>query len=456
MRSLRFFFSRWQNLLGVAIILTFTFVALGAPLISPPNKTTQGAFKKVGHAGDLVPHPPTEEAILGTLPGQLDVFHAIVWGSREALQFGLLVALGAFIFGVLFGAVSGYAGGTVNGMMMRIADAFLTFPVLAGVVFLQQMVAMTVESMGGTYWFNNDYYGRVVDFQFTPPPFAVFLMKVDPILICLIIFSWMPIARIVNTMVITLKNTDFIQATRALGGGPFWIIRRHLIPNSVGPAIVLAARDVGNSVILQATITFVGLGGQSAWGMLLSRGRNWVIGPGGDLLDTWWVFLPATLAIVLFGVGWNLIGDGLTEVLDLSVVAYAGNVIVNQKQKKIEIGVPEPVHLLPEAEESSLPSSAATVSSSRIPAGGPPELDPLLVTARDALSLQDFERAVYAYSHLSEHGRHLQEIIQDLAQAVRQYPQCASMWKALGDALTQAGNHEYAAKAYEQFRHLTR
>ena len=322
MRRTRIFLSHWQNWLGLLIVTLFLFVALTAPLLSPPNKTTQGAFKLVGRSTDQTPHPPTETAILGTLPGQLDVYHALIWGGREAVIFGLSVALGAFIFGSLFGAIAGYAGGSVNNLMMRIADAFLTFPALAGVVFLQQMVAMTIESMGGIYWFNSYYHGPFVDFQFTPPPFAVFLMKVDPILISLIIFSWMPFARIVNTMVITLKNTDFIQAARALGGSPLWVIRRHLLPNAISPALVLAARDVGSSVILQATITFIGLGGASAWGILLSLGRNWVIGPGGNMLATWWVFLPATLAIVLFGLGWNLIGDGLAEALDPTATIF--------------------------------------------------------------------------------------------------------------------------------------
>lgn len=316
MRPMHYFFSRWQNWLGLVIVLIFTVVSLAAPLLSLPNKTTQGAFKKVGRSSDLRPHPPSAEAPLGTLPGQLDVYHALIWGTREAMIFGMFVALGAFVFGVFFGTISGYVGGIVNSVMMRIADAFLTFPALAGVVFLQQLVAVTIESLGGTFWFNSDYHGRVVDFQFTPPPFAVFLLKVDPILISLILFSWMPVARLVNTLVVTLKNADFIQATRALGGSSPWIIWRHLIPNAISPAIVLAARDVGSSVILQATITFIGLGGSSAWGLLLSIGRNWVIGPGGSLFTTWWVFVPATLAITLFGIGWNLLGDGLSDMLD--------------------------------------------------------------------------------------------------------------------------------------------
>ena len=321
MRPLRVFLSRWQNWLGLLIVFAFTVVSLAAPLLSQPNDTTWGAFKMVGRSTDFTPHPPSDVAPLGTLPRQIDVYHALVWGGRDAMLFGLSVALGALLFGSLFGAIAGYAGGAVNGVMMRVADAFLTFPALAGVVFLQQLVAVTIESLGGVS-FNSYYHGPVADFQFTPPPFAVFLMKVDPILISLILFSWMPIARIVNTMVITLKQTDFIQAARAMGGGPLWVIRRHLLPNAIGPALVLASRDVGSSVILQATITFIGLGGASPWGILLSLGRNWVIGPGGNLLSAWWVFLPMTLAIIFFGVGWNLIGDGLAEALDPTATIF--------------------------------------------------------------------------------------------------------------------------------------
>ncbi len=444
MRALRFFLSRWQNWLGLFIILVFTVTALAAPLISPPNKTTQGAFKKVGRQTDKTPRPPTEIAPLGTLPGQIDVYHAIVWGAREAMQFGLLVALGAFAFGSIFGAVAGYSGGLVNGLMMRIADAFLTFPVLAGVVFLQQLVAMTVESLGGIYWFNNDYFGQVIDFQATPPPFAVFLMKVDPILICLILFSWMPIARLVNTMVITLKNTEFIQAARALGGNSLWVISRHVLPNSVGPAIVMAARDVGSAVILQATITFVGLGGQSAWGTMLSMGRNWVIGPGGDLFSSWWVFMPATLALILFGVGWNLLGDGLAEALEPKA-SHGGEVIVKHKRKKKAEQV--------EFEPARSPSQA--VYSHRITPDIPAGSDPLLQVARDAMSSRDIDKALNAYSHLLAHGRHVQDALDDLIAGARKHPRNAALWKMLGDAFACAGQHENAARAYEQYNKLS-
>ncbi len=443
MRALRFFLSRWQNWLGLFIVLVFAVMALAAPLLSPPNKTTQGAFMKVGRQTDKTPHPPSEGSPLGTLPGQLDVYHALIWGAREAMQFGLMVALGAFVFGSLFGAIAGYSGGLVNGLMMRIADAFLTFPVLAGVVFLQQLVAMTIESLGGIYWFNNDYVGQVIDFQVTPPPFAVFLMKVDPILICLIIFSWMPIARLVNTMVITLKNTEFIQAARALGGNPLWILVKHVLPNSIGPAIVLAARDVGSSVILQATITFIGLGGQSAWGMMLSMGRNWVIGPGGDLFDSWWVFMPATLALILFGVGWNLLGDGMAEALEPQ--ASRSNGFFKLKRKKKE----EPIEFMPvrpQPQVSIAHKVAADIAS---------DVDPLLHVARESLNQRDFEKALHAYSYLIARGRHTEEVVDDLVKGTLKNPRNPALWKSLGDAFDRAGRHEDAARAYERYTNLS-
>jgi peptide/nickel transport system permease protein len=126
----------------------------------------------------------------------------------------------------------------------------------------------------------------------------------------------MPYARLVNSIVLTLRRTDFVQAARALGGSPLWVMRRHLLPNSIAPAMVLAARDVGGVVLLQATLTFINIGGDSVWGIMLAQGRNWVIGPGGNLLTYWWVFIPPTLAVMLFGIAWNMFGDGLSDVFD--------------------------------------------------------------------------------------------------------------------------------------------
>jgi len=320
MRRVRRFFSHWQNILGFLIILFFVVIAVMAPVLSPNDPNDPSAFKKVGHTHletfKPEPHPPSDIALLGTLPQQYDVFHTLVWGTRDALQFGLLVVLFSGAFGVIFGAVAGYAGGRVNRVMMRISDSFLAFPVIASVVFLQQLMAIAIQSSGGTFFFNTQNFGRIVDIVGSPSLIQVLLGAVNPLMLSLILFSWMPYARLVNTTVISIKNTDFIQASRALGANPLYTVFKHLIPNSVAPSIVLMARDVGSVVILQATLTFIHLGGDSPWGEMLSIGRNWIIGPGGGLFTYWWVFMPATLAIMLFGIGWNLLGDGLVELFD--------------------------------------------------------------------------------------------------------------------------------------------
>jgi peptide/nickel transport system permease protein len=147
------------------------------------------------------------------------------------------------------------------------------------------------------------------------PKLLTFLLGIDRVLIALILFSWMPYARVMNVVVSRVRNTDYIEASRALGAGHGRLIFRHLIPNSVTPIIVMAAKDVGGMVLLQATFTFIGLGGNSPWGLMLVRGRDWIISPNG-ILTFWWVFLPATLALILFGIGWNLLGDGLNDALN--------------------------------------------------------------------------------------------------------------------------------------------
>jgi peptide/nickel transport system permease protein len=314
-RRFRRFFSRWHNWVSLIIILIFVGIATAAPYLSPHDPKDPGPFMRVGRAMEGSPLPPDEKAILGMLPFGIDVYHALIWGSRDALQFGLIVTISTALFGILYGAISGYAENRVSAFMMRIADSFLAFPPIAGLVFLQQLFLTAMASMGSLGFFS-PFFRHTVDPQAPVPAIQYILGNINPLMLSLIIFSWMPYARLVYSIVLTLKQTEFIQAARALGGNPFWIIRKHLLQNSAGAAMVLAARDVGGVVLLQATLTFINIGGDSIWGTMLSQGRDWVIGPGGSLLRYWWVFLPPTLAVMLFGIAWNMLGDGLSDVFD--------------------------------------------------------------------------------------------------------------------------------------------
>ena len=300
MRSLRGFFSRWQNLVAITIVVFFVVVAVVAPWLSSPDDPDQPSpFRVAGRPSDLIPHPPSPEAPLGTMPGQLDIYHTLVWGTRSALRFGLIVALSTAVLGVLIGAISGYAGGTVSGLSMRITDAFLAFPVIAGVWLFQQIMLpprLGIEPEG--------FQKTLID------------LKVDPVVVTLILLSWMAYARIINSNMVQLKKQEFVAAARSIGAGHTRIVFRHLLPNALAPALVLVARDIGAVVVLEAALTFIGIGGSTEWSVLLASGRDYVIGIGGNPLAYWWVFLPVTLTLILFGIGWNLLGDGLNEALN--------------------------------------------------------------------------------------------------------------------------------------------
>lgn len=298
---------RWRRALRngqlrlACLILGLTFlVAILAPVLAPPDDPQDpAATQRVGTSRAGMPKPPSREAWLGTTVGQLDVYYSLVWGTRSALRFGLVVTLITAVIGTLLGAISGYAGRFVHSLVLRICDGFLAFPVLAAVWLIGQVM------LPANIWAEPTRLQQLfIDLRLTP------------VLVALIFFSWMPYARLVSVGVRQLKQADYVMAARAVGVPGPRIIRRHLLPNALAPAIVMAARDVGAMVVLAAAFQFVGMGSGTAWGEILTAGRDYVLGMGGNPLVYWWVFVPATAALILFGIGWNLLGDGLNAVLD--------------------------------------------------------------------------------------------------------------------------------------------
>jgi len=318
----RKFFKRRQNWLALLLVGSFFIVALAAPWLAPPDDPANPtAFKGVGRTFDRLPQAPSDESPLGTVgqladlarygftPGQdrfeqWDVLYTLVWGTRSALKFGLTVTIVSAVLGILVGTISGYAGGVVNQVLMLVTDAFLTFPVIAAVWLFQRVL-----------------YTRIYNPFTLPEEFVYwerFLMRldIDPIMLALIVFSWMPYARLVNGMVIQQKRADYVIAARAMGARSWRIIWQHLLPNAISPAVVFGARDVGSTVILATAFIFIGFAGSVTWGFMLVAARDYVIGLGGNPFAYWWTFIPISLALVLFGVGWNLLGDGLNDLLN--------------------------------------------------------------------------------------------------------------------------------------------
>ncbi len=305
------FTAQWQNILGLILVVLFIGIALTADILAPnPDIYFPTYIKWPDDPLYIQAHPPGGVVLLGTVPvrihhQQIDVYTVLIHGTRSALLFGLITGLSTAIVGVLIGSLSGSMGGWKSDILMRFTDAMMTFPVIMGVVFVEQLFMVLI---GG--------FSFVAPSNPYDPALARTLRNIDPILVAIILFSWMPYARLTNTMIMRVKMTGYVAASRALGADFARVMKDHLIPNSISPAIILLARDIGGFVILQATFTFIGMNGKSEWGELLAYARDWIIGPGGNLLTRWWVFIPITLALILFGIGWNLLGDGLNDWLN--------------------------------------------------------------------------------------------------------------------------------------------
>jgi peptide/nickel transport system permease protein len=220
----------------------------------------------------------TKTFLLGTDQYGRDIFSRVIYGSRISLSIGFLVVLISVSLGTVIGISSGYFGGWVDGILMRIVDVLIAFPAL----FLILIIIAT---------FGNSIYLIVITLSFT---------------------GWMGVARIVRGQVLSLKEQEFILAAKSLGLSSFRIIFRHLLPNTLTPIIVAATLRIGSIILTEAGLSFLGLGVQPptpSWGNIINEGRD-------SLLNHWWISTFPGVAILSTVVCFNLIGDGIRDALD--------------------------------------------------------------------------------------------------------------------------------------------
>jgi len=277
---------------GVLLVLVFVLIAAAAPLIAPPDGDDPYQLPRDGFVGN--PELPSPEHPLGLMQDRYDVFHGIIWGTRVAFRVGLVITFGRLLIGLTVGVLAGYYGGRLDAVAMRITDAFMSFPVVAAV-----MIVLTL--------FIEDDWGIQMG-QGGPA-----------IIIALILFGWMQYARLIRANVLVEKSQDYVKAAISVGARDRRIIYRHVMPNALQGLFILAASDVGAMVVTVTALTFLGLSGDKPvadWGMILKVSRNWVIGTPVNAFEYWYMYVPPIVVIVLFSMGWGLIGDGLREVLD--------------------------------------------------------------------------------------------------------------------------------------------
>ena len=296
--------SRPSLVVGSLIVLIFLAVALAAPLLAPRQGELPFLIPRDGFA--KAPQPPGPSHPLGTMEAQNDIFYGLVWGARFAFRLSLLITAGRIFLGILVGLFSGYYGRGVDAVLMRLTDAFLSFPVMVAV-----MVTVTL--------FGHDTY-------ITPEGF-VYPMPNGPkaqltIVLTLVAFGWMSYARLVRGNLLSEREQEYIEAARSVGMRHRRILFRHLLPNTTHGLPVLIASDIGMVVVWLATFHFVGLIPANVtmmladWGQMLAFARHWIVGGLGNAFEYWYTYLPVSAAIVLYSVGWNLVGDGLRDVLD--------------------------------------------------------------------------------------------------------------------------------------------
>ncbi|HET8656873.1 MAG TPA: oligopeptide ABC transporter permease [Longimicrobiaceae bacterium] len=257
---------------GLVIMLLLYVITLVTPLISPYDPIAQGDIILARYL------PPSAAHLMGTDKFGRDIFSRVLYGARISLTIGFVaMAIGVSI-GTILGALAGYFGRWTDAVLMRFTDMMLSFPRL---VLLIVVIAL-----------------------FEPSIWLVVLV--------LGFTGWMAIARIVRGEVLALREREFVQAARVLGMSDLRIIFRHIIPNTLAPVIVYTTLGIGDTILTEAALSFLGLGVQPptpSWGNMISDGRD-------ALITAWWIATFPGLAIVLTVVAFNLLGDGLRDAMD--------------------------------------------------------------------------------------------------------------------------------------------
>ena len=260
-------------MVGLWIVVVLTLLAIFAPVLAPYDP-----LEGIGGLRGARLVPPSWAHPLGTDDLSRDILSRILYGSRLTLLVVLLVAVIATPIGLAVGTTAGYFGGWVDVVLMRITDIFMAFPRL--------ILALAFASALGP--------------------------GIENAIIAIAITAWPPYARLARAETLTIRETDFINAARLQGASHLRIIWGHITPLCLSSAIVRVTLDMAGIILIAAGLGFLGLGAQPPqpeWGAMIAGGRRFII-------DQWWVATMPGLAIFVVALGFNLLGDGLRDVLD--------------------------------------------------------------------------------------------------------------------------------------------
>jgi peptide/nickel transport system permease protein len=267
---------RRTALFGVLVVIAVVLTAAAAPLLTPFDPISQDIGERLKapgwHDADGRLHP------LGTDHLGRDLLARVIFGARPALLVGFAAVVISGLLGMLVGLVSGYFGGWIDDVCMRLADIQLAFPFI--------LLAIAVIGVVGP--------------------------SLMTIIVVIGVSSWVVYARIVRGAVLSVREREYVQAARALGGRDLRVLARHVLPNVVTPWLVVATLDMARVIVIESALSFLGLGVQPptpTWGGMLADGRVYIS-------TAWWLATFPGLAILVTVLGINLFGDGLRDTLD--------------------------------------------------------------------------------------------------------------------------------------------
>ncbi len=254
---------------GAVIVGAWALIAAVGPLLAPYSPFDLDVMSRL--------EPPSARHLFGTDESGRDNFTRVVYGARITIPVAFGVIVVASIFGVGVGAVSGYAGGRVDEVLMRVVDVVLAFPSI--------VLAMAITAALGP--------------------------GLPHAMLAIVLVGWAEYGRLMRGQTLAVKANDYVLAARALGAPAWRVLLRHVLPNAFPPAVVKATLDIGGAIILIAALSFIGLGAvppAPEWGAMIAAGQS--------KFEYWWVATFPGLAILSVVLGFNFLGDGLQDLLN--------------------------------------------------------------------------------------------------------------------------------------------
>lgn len=271
-RIIRIFGKNRLAVVSFYFIMFLILVAIFGPLVSPYSP----GDIDYSHMG--VPHPPSLKHLMGTDGNGRDILSRILYGARYTLMVGIGAVLVFITIGTILGAISGYVGGWIDTIVMRIVDVLLSLPILFFILIIQMLLEPSIYNV-------------------------IFVIGLT---------GWAGTCRLIRGQVLSIREMTYIESARAIGASSSRIIFRHVIPNTMAPVIVMATLGVASTILLESALSFLGYGVQepnASWGGMLNKAQAFMS------IAPWTVFFPGIL-IVLTVLAFNFMGDGLRDALD--------------------------------------------------------------------------------------------------------------------------------------------